>query len=678
MKNNDNQKNKTNKESLKSRALILQKQILKYQKEYHELDNPSVTDDVYDSLVKELREIESLIPEVQKNSPLLKVGGKTKSTFKKVKHKDRVTSLNDVFSFEEVVSWEEKIIKILQEKPQYFCELKLDGLSVTLIYKNRKLFQGLTRGDGFFGEDITENVKVVKNVPLVLPAFAPEEIVIRGEVVMLKETLEKINKKNEKEGKPLLANTRNAASGSIRQLDTDLVKERELNFYAWDLVDFKDSNKKISFNNHSDKHLFLRKLGFVLDEHDQKSKTINEVFDYIKNIENKRDNFPYSTDGVVVAVDDISKREKLGIVGKGPKWAVAYKYQAEKATTVVENIIVNVGRTGVLTPVAILKPVFVAGSRVSKATLHNIDQIKRLDLKIGDTVIIQKAGDIIPEVLSVVLEMRNGDEYHFSMPEKCPICFSLVEKKNSFGSSKEQVAYYCTNKNCPARNKRFFEHFVNVFEIYEIGPKILERLKDEGLISDVADLFVLEKSDLSSLDRFGDKSAENIINSIQNHKSIDLWRFIFSLGIGHVGEETSRDLANHFLDIKKIIKAEMSEISEIENIGDVVSRSVFDFFREDKNINLINKLFANGVVIKEVKKLKGVFNGKVFVLTGTLESMSREEAKKKIIENGGSVSSSVSQKTDFLLAGEKAGSKLKEALKLNVKIIKEQDFLKMI
>ncbi len=677
MKSKDFKENKKEKDFLISRAQVLKKQISKYQEEYHKLDSPSVSDEVYDSLVRELREIETLFPEVKKDSPLQKVGGSLKSSFEKVKHIDRVTSLNDVFSFEEVLDWQNKISKN-NKNYKYFCELKLDGLNITLFYKNNKLVRGLTRGDGFFGEDITENVKMINGVPLFLDGDILDEIVVRGEVVMHKEVFKKINENNKKEGRPLLANTRNAASGSVRQMDPLIVKDRQLNFYAWDLVSLKDSKKKIIFENHSDEHLFLKQIGFTLDSHGKKIEKIEDVFDYLKDIEQKRDSFPYSTDGVVIAVDSLRDRDVLGIVGKGPKWSVAYKYQAERVTTIIKDIIVNVGRSGVLTPVAILEPVQIAGSVVSKATLHNLDQINRLDLKIGDTVIIQKAGDIIPEVLGVVVEMRNGKEKNFVMPEKCPACFSTVEKKDTTNSqTKEQVAFYCTNKNCVARNKRSFEHFVNVFEIYEIGPKILERLKDEGLITDVADLFTLDKVDLAGLERFGDKSAENIISSINNHKNIEFWRFIFALGIAHVGEETSRDIANHFLKIENLLKATVSDISEIENIGNVVSRSIVNFFAEESNINFINKLFKNGVTIKEVVKTKGIFSDKIFVLTGTLDTMSREEAKKKIIENGGKVSSFVSSKTSFVLAGKKSGSKEKEAERLGVKIIKEEDFLNM-
>ncbi len=447
-----------------------------------------------------------------------------------------------------------------------------------------------------------------------------------------------------------------------------------MDFFAWDIAQIKD-NKNGVLVNHSDKHILLRELGFQVPPYEKNAKNMEEVFSFIEDIEKKRDGLPYGTDGVVLSIDNLSIQDTLGFVGKAPRYMVAYKYQAERATTLVKNIIVNVGRTGVLTPVAHFNPTLVAGSIVSKSTLHNLDQINRLDIRIGDTVVIEKAGDVIPEVVMVLPKMRTGKEKKFKMPDFCPVCGANVEKK---GDSKSSVAFYCTNNNCSARSRRGLQHFVNIFEIYEIGPKILDRLQEEGLISDAADLFTLTKADLSGLERFGEKSADNIISSIDSHKKVLLWRFIYALGIIHVGEQTSRDLADHFENLDNLIKAKIEEINSIENIGPAVSRSIFEFFRNNTNLRLIDKLIKNGIIIHYEKIKKGSLFGKIFVLTGTLSKMSREEAKKKIIENGGKVASSVSSNTDYLLAGENSGSKYKEAEKFNIKIITEQEFLKMI
>lgn len=660
------------------RVKKLREEISRLRFLYHVKDDPSVTDDIYDSLNKELKLILEKYPEfVDLNAPENRVGGKPLDKFKKVKHDIRMLSMNDVFSFPEIIEWENRMSKLIvnkKEKINYFCELKLDGLSASLIYKDGVLIEGSTRGDGFIGEDVTGNLKMIETVPLKLKSPYPEFIEIRGEVVMPKRAWRVLNNKQQKEGKPLFANTRNAAAGSLRQLDPNIVKERNLDFFAWDIAQIKD-NKNGVLVNHSDKHILLRELGFQVPPYEKNAKNMEEVFSFIEDIEKKRDGLPYGTDGVVLSIDNLSIQDTLGFVGKAPRYMVAYKYQAERATTLVKNIVVNVGRTGVLTPVAHFNPTLVAGSIVSKSTLHNLDQINRLDIRIGDTVVIEKAGDVIPEVVMVLPKMRTGKEKKFKMPDFCPVCGANVEKK---GDSKSSVAFYCTNNNCSARSRRGLQHFVNIFEIYEIGPKILDRLQEEGLISDAADLFTLTKADLSGLERFGEKSADNIISSIDSHKKVLLWRFIYALGIIHVGEQTSRDLADHFENLDNLIKAKIEEINSIENIGPAVSRSIFEFFRNNTNLRLIDKLIKNGIIIHYEKIKKGSLFGKIFVLTGTLSKMSREEAKKKIIENGGKVASSVSSNTDYLLAGENSGSKYKEAEKFNIKIITEQEFLKMI
>ena len=689
-------------DSIKQRILNLRAQIADLRYKYHVENDPNVTDDVYDALTRELHELEENHPQyLIKNSSTDRVAGKPSEGFKKVSHSVRMTSLNDCFSKDEVYAWEERIKKLLRSlapKLTYFCELKFDGLAISLIYENGLLVRGATRGDGLIGEDITGNLKMIKTIPLKLKAPFPSYIEVRGETVMARSVWKKLNKENEKLGKPLFANTRNAAAGSLRQLDPNLVRERQLDFFAYEIAEVRGVNVK----THSEKHALLRKLGFVVDDHEKIAKNLSEIFTFINSIEGIREKFPYGTDGVVVSVDSLELEDELGIVGKAPRYAIAFKYPAEKATTMVTDITVNVGRTGVLTPLAHFKPTLVAGSTVSKATLHNMDQINRLDIRIGDTVVIQKAGDVIPEVVEVLPKMRTGKEKKFTMPSQCPVCGNIVERHSVSSQSKQNlralpslrglrrdsdfvysamtsVAFYCTNKNCPAKNRRGMQHFVNVYEIYEIGPKILDRLKEEGLISDSADLFTLEVADLSGLERFGEKSAQNIIDSIASHKKVPLWRFLYGLGILHVGEQTAQDIANHFKTLEKVMSASEEELSEIENIGPVVAHSVVEFFKRKENLMFIKKLLNNGVVpINAITNKNGPLHNKTFVLTGTLPTFSRDDAKKKIISAGGKVSSSVSKATSYVIAGENPGSKYDDAQTLKVPIITESEFLKML
>ena len=671
----------------KKRIQKLRAEIARFRDAYHVEDAPEVTDDIYDSLNRELRELIKKHPEFEDlNAPENRVGGKPLDKFVKVKHRIRMLSLNDVFSEEELYDWENRIKKLIRGEVNYFCEVKFDGLAVSLIYENGKFVRGATRGDGFIGEDITENLKTIHSIPLVLnfpPAkggvrgVVPEYLEVRGEAVMSKKTLEKLNLKNEKEGKTLFANTRNAAAGSLRQLDPQLSAERKLDFFAYDIADI---SARQDLATHSDKHTLLRGFGFNMDSHEVVCKNLEEVIGFIKKFEKIRPDFPYGTDGVVISVDDLKLQEVLGVVGKAPRYMAAFKYPAEKATTVVKDIKVNVGRTGVLTPLAIFEPTLVAGSRVSKATLHNFDQIERLGLKIGDTVVIEKAGDVIPKVVEVLVKMRSGKEKKFKIPEVCPACGGKVEKKEL--PDQKSVAYYCINPKCNAKDERYLEHFVSVFEIYELGPKILRRFKDEGLITDAADIFTLTKEDIAPLERFGEKSAENIINEIENKKHISLARFLWALGILHIGEETARDLAYHFGTLEKltrIVESNPEEIDSIENIGPAVSKSVRNFFSDKNNLKFIEKLKQNGVVVEKMEKRKaGKFAGLNFVLTGTLSTMSREIAKEKILALGGKVVGSVSNNTSYVVAGEEPGSKLKNAQKLGVKILDEKEFLKLL
>ena len=659
----------------KKRITKLRSEIARLRDAYHTKDSPTVSDDVYDSLNKELKAILREHPKFDDpNAPENRVGGKPLDKFKKVKHEVKMFSIGNVFSEEEFIAWEKRNLKLLSSniKLDYFCELKFDGLASSLIYENGKFVRGVTRGDGEIGEDITQNLMTIKNIPLVLNSPFPERIEVRGEALMKKEVLRKLNQKNEKENKPLFANSRNAAAGSLRQLDPNLAKERHLDFFAYEITQIKGKIFERYLEKHSEKHELLHKLGFMTDDHSRKFSSIKEIIHFIDEISKIRESLPFGIDGVVTNINDTKIFESLGVTGKDPRGIIAFKYPAERATTVVKDIKINVGRTGVLTPLAIFEPTSVAGSTVSKATLHNMDQIERLDLRIGDTVVIEKAGDVIPKVVEVLVRMRNGKEKKFKMVEKCPVCGGKVEKKDG-------VAFYCVNPKCSAKDERSLLHFISVFGIYELGPKIISRFKDEGLITDAADIFTLSKEDIEPLERFGEKSAENIIKEIKLKKKVLFSKFLWALGILHVGEETARDLAMNFGTLNNLIKAKIEEINNIENIGPAVSNSVLEYFKDKNNLLFIEKLLKNGVTIEKLEKKKeGKFNGLTFVLTGTLSEMSRELAKEKIISLSGKVSGSVSKNTSYVVAGVDSGSKLTNAEKLGVKVINEKEFLDML
>ncbi len=681
----------------KKRISLLEGQIEELRYRYHVLNDPAVTDDVKDSLEKELIEIQSQFPDlIDANSPTNRVAGKPLDKFVKVRHEKRMLSLNDAFSKEELRAWDARARKILSEplsnpksKFSYFAEVKLDGLAVSLIYEDGQLVRGATRGDGYIGEDITQNLRTIQSIPLRLRGKnIPELIEVRGEAVMSRPVWEELNAKQAAAGKVLFANTRNAAAGSLRQLDPQLTVERKLDFFAYDVSQVSGVRP---FDDHSGVHAYIRTLGFkTLEKWECASKELADIENFIDRFEVVRPKLPYGTDGIVVYVDQLDWHEDtaLGVVGKAPRYAVAYKYAAEKATTQLVDISVRVGRTGVLTPVAHFKPTVVAGSTVAKATLHNIEQIERLGLKIGDTVVIQKAGDVIPEVVEVLPKLRTGKEKKFHMPETCPVCASLVQQRTQ-GSplrgakvtlAPTSVAFFCTNPKCPAKNSRGMQHFVSIFEIYEIGPKILDRFQEEGLISDAADLFTLKKEDIVGMDRFGEKSAENIVQSIHDHKKQPLARFLFALGILHVGEQTAEDLAKQFHTLDALMQATEEQINSVQNIGPVVANSVHDYFHTKENTQYVQKLLKNGVSIEPYKLQATSYklSGKTFVITGTLETMSRDEAKKKIKALGGKTAESVSKNTDYVVIGAEPGSKVKKAEQLGVAMLDEQNFLSLL
>ena len=653
---------------LRIRKLTEQINTLRYR--YHVLDDPAVTDEIYDSLTQELLRLEKDYPQFKlKNSPTERVGGVALDKFEKITHPTRMLSLNDAFTKEDVQDWVIRVQKILpNEKFEYFCEVKFDGLAISLRYKQGELTVAATRGDGFVGENVTNNIRTISSVPLDLGS--KKDIEIRGEVVMTKEMWKRLNEQNEKEGKPLYANTRNAAAGSIRQLDPKIMASRKLEYYAYDIAVDMD------LETHEEVHVKLKELGFKTGKHQKHAKNLEEVFEFYEEIGKIRDKLPFGIDGVVVTINNLATFKRLGVIGKAPRGMIAFKFPPEQVTTVVENIYVNVGRTGKLTPVAALKPVFVGGTTVSRATLHNEDEVKRLDVKIGDTVVIQRAGDVIPDVVQVLPKMRTGKEKKFIMPKVCPVCKEPVKRRAS--GKEESVDWYCVNSDCPTKNLRAMEHFVSAFDIYTIGPKILERFKDEGLINDVVDLFYLKKEDIQSLERFGEKSADNIIASIRVRKQVALPKFIYALGIPHVGEETAFDLAKKFGSIEKIMNASKEALESIHDIGEVVAFSLSDWFQNKRNRKFVERLIEAGIEVEKVKIKTTALSGKSIVVTGSLEKMSREETKEAIREAGANWSGSVSKNTDYVVVGSDPGSKYDKAQKLGVKIIDEKHFLELL
>jgi len=648
------------KSEAKERIDKLKKTINRHRYLYHVLDRQEISDEALDALKKELFDLEQKFPEfITSDSPTQRIGGKPLKQFKKVHHPEPMLSFNDAFDENDMNEWKKRFEKILPRAKQhgYYCELKIDGLAIELIYKNGLLDTGSTRGDGIVGEDVTQNLKTVDAIPLVLNE--KKDVVVRGEVFITRKEFERINKTQKKAGLKIYANPRNLAAGSIRQLDPKVTASRRLDSYAYSLI--TDFGQK----THEDEHLILKTLGFKTNPHNKAAANMREVDKFRDYWEKERDKLNYETDGVVVILNHNNIFNRLGVVGKAPRGAIAYKFSPKESETVVEDIIVQVGRTGVLTPVAVLRPVQIGGTTVSRATLHNLDEIKRLGVKTGDTVIVGRAGDVIPDVKKVLKELRTGKEKEFHMPKKCPACGEPVEK------TEEQVAYRCVNRDCPAIKREAIYHFVSrkALNMEGIGPRIIDQLMAAGLIRDSADLFSLKKEDLLNLERFADKSAENVIDAIRSKKKVALNKFIYSLGIDHVGEETGFVLAKKFKTLKSIAEAGLEELQNVPDVGPVVAQSIYDWFQKPYNKNILSKFKKAGIrVIEEkVTKESAKFVGKTFVLTGTLESLGRDEAKDKIRELGGDVSGSVSKNTDYVITGSEPGSKYDEAEKLETK-----------
>lgn len=641
-----------------------------YSYKYYVLDEPAVSDYDYDMLIRELLSLEEKYPDyAREDSPTKRVGGQVLEGFEEVRHAIKMESLQDAFSKEEVLDFGRKIKEFFSAEEEFNIEPKIDGLSVSLEYENGVFFRGSTRGDGVVGENVTENLKTIKSIPLKLKKEIPY-LEVRGEVYISKGDFASLNETREEEGLPTFANPRNAAAGSLRQLDPKIAASRKLDIFVFNIQRVEGAE----FDSHSESLDFLRELGFKVIKN-KVCKGIEKAYEHVLEIGAERDSLKYDIDGAVIKLNNIKKREQIGSTAKTPKWAIAYKFPAEQKKTIVENISIQVGRTGVLTPAADLKPVFIAGSTVSRATLHNLDNIRDKDIRIGDTVVIQKAGDIIPEVVSVVFEERTGEEKIFEMPKCCPVCGSVVVREDG------EAAYRCMGLDCKAQLLRHIEHFVsrNAMNIEGLGPSIIAQMLDRDLIKCAADLYFLDIQQVAMMDKMGLKSAQNLADALEKSKGNDLGRLLFALGIRHVGEKAGKNLAKAFKTLDAVKNATVEEIESVEEFGRIMAESVYNFFRDEKNLASIERLRAANINFDYLGSDSGDmrFLGKTFVLTGTLPTYKREDAKEIIESMGGKVSGSVSKKTSFVLAGEEAGSKLDKAISLGVTIIDESEFKKM-
>ena len=664
-----------NKKEAKQRIKDLRKQVEYHAKKYYDDDKPEISDFEYDMLMVELRNLEKEYPEFQsKDSLTQKVGGHVKEGFEKVVHEVPLQSLQDVFSIEEVKDYVEKINEKAEEQNiqdrMYVVETKIDGLSAALEYKNGIFVKGATRGNGLVGEDVTENLKTIKTIPKKLNEDI--DIIVRGEVFIGKKDFEKMNKEREENDEELFANARNAAAGSLRQLDSKITSKRPLDIYIFNVQ--KVEGKE--FNSHFEELEYLAGLGFNVNPVRIPCKNMQEIQSAINKIGEDREKLTFGIDGAVVKVDDLKFREILGTTAKTPRWAVAYKYPPETKETKLKDIVCQVGRTGVITPMAILEPVVVAGSKISKTTLHNEDFIKEKDLKIGDIVVIQKAGDVIPEIVRAVKEKRTGKEKDFEMPKVCPVCGAEAVREEG------ESAIRCTGIECPAKLFRNLVHFVSreAMNIDGLGESIIKQLLDKNLIKNVADIYTLKFEDIASLKKNGQKFAQNLVDSINRSKSNDLSRLITAFGIRHVGNKASKILAQRYKKMDNLMDATAEELALIDDIGPIVANSIREFFLQDQTIDLIQRLKQAGVNMEhqEEEIVENRFDGKTFVLTGSLDNYSRTEATNIIEKYGGKVSSSVSKKTDYVLAGQEAGSKLEKAESLGIRILTEDEFEEMI
>ena len=655
--------------SVEEEITKLREKINYYSQLYYDMDNSPITDFEFDTMMNRLKKLEKEHPElITKDSPTQKVGGHVREDFAKVTHEVPLQSLQDVFSYEELYEFDKRIKQ--SGETNYCVETKIDGLSCALKYEKGILVQGATRGDGVVGEDVTENVKKIKSIPHKLKE--PLDITVRGEVFIGKKEFETLNEEREVMGETLFANARNAAAGSLRQLNPKITDQRPLDIYIFNVQ--KIENK--TWNSHWEELNYLANLGFNVVPFRKLCHTIDEAIDAIKEIGDNREELTFGIDGAVIKVDDLALREKIGTTFKVPKWAIAYKYPPEQKETIVKDIICQVGRTGAITPMAILEPVKVAGSTISKTTLHNEDFVKEKGLMIGDHVIIQKQGDVIPEVVDVLKEKRTGEEKVFQMPTTCPVCGAPAVREEG------ESAVRCTGIECPAKALRNIVHFASDegMDIEGLGYKIVEQLIEKGLISNIADIYDLKLEDIASLKKNGKKFAQNLIDAIEESKNRDLSNLITALGIRHVGKKLAKVLARKYKTLDNLMSADVEELASKDDIGEVIAQSIHTFFNEEQTIDLINRLKSAGINTQSLQEESNDtrFEGKTFVLTGALSKYSREQASDIIERLGGKTSSSVSKKTSYVLAGEDAGSKLTKAQSLGVTVISEEEFEEMI
>ncbi len=641
--------------------------------EYYTLDNPTITDQEYDSYMDELIKLEVNHPElVRPDSPTVRIGGEVISDFKKVTHEVPMMSLGDIFNKDEIIAFDERIKKVVKN-PEYVCELKIDGLSVSLLYKNGKLIRGATRGDGTVGEDITHNVKTIKNIPLSLPKDI--DIEVRGEIYMPKYSFEKLNEERREKGEKEFANPRNAAAGSVRQLDSKISRERNLSTFMYHIPEPSKYDLKTQYESLE----FMKDLTLTVNPNITKVNTLKDLLEYIDYWTIHRNELPYEIDGIVIKVNNYLDQKKLGVTAKVPKWAIAYKFPAEEVLTKLKDIEFCVGRTGKITPRADLDPVRLAGSVVRSATLNNQDYIKEKNIMIGDTVSIRKAGDVIPEVVQVKFDRRDGSEIPFKMISNCPICGTELIKKDG------EVAYFCPNANCDARNIEGLIHFSSrdAMNIEGFGERIVEDFYNMGYLKSISDYYKLYqyKESLQELEGFGEKSINNLITNVENSKKNSLEKLIFGLGIKHVGKKTAKIISEYYKNLDNIINSSVEELSTIPDIGEIIANSIKDYFNNEKNIDLINRLKeyeVNMTFIEKEKNINELFMDKTFVLTGTLVNLTRNEAKDLIEAMGGKNTGSVSKKTDVVIVGNDPGSKYDDALKLGITTWTEEEFLNSI
>ncbi len=657
----------------------LRKELDQHNYHYYVLDQPLIDDAQFDQLIGRLLELETLYPSlITTNSPTQRVGGMVAGGFERVTHLTAMRSLGNAFSPEDLLAFDQKVRSGLggEGKLQYIVELKIDGLAINLTYENGHLVSGVTRGDGTQGEDVTSNIRTIKSVPLLLRSdevTVPPVLEVRGEVYMPKGEFERLNRERQETGEALLANPRNAAAGSLRQLDPKITSKRSLDVFLYGIGVYTG----IELTTHGQMLEYLRKIGFKINSQYRVFDAIADVIDYCTGFVEKRHHLPYDIDGMVIKVNDLESQQILGYTAKDPRWAIAYKFPAEQAVTVVEDIFVGLGRTGVLTPTAILRPVSVAGSIISRATLHNQDFIEEKDIRIGDTVIIHKAGEVIPEVISVIVEKRTGEERIFVMPQKCPECEGDVLRQAG------EAAHKCTNPHCPALFREGLIHFVSrdAMNIDGLGPAVLMALVEAGLVKNIADLYKLSMEEVLKVPRMGEKSAQNLLTAIENSKQAGLARVLFGLGIRHVGSKAASIVARHFGCMAAVQEATAEELVTLDEIGIKIAESIVAYFASSDNLELTAGLETAGVKMTQQQQEKGenqLFAGKTFVLTGTLETMNRSQAAEIIEKLGGKVSGSVSKKTSYVLAGTEAGSKLDKAQKLGIEVLDEKGFTQLL